>query len=718
MSGVSPGVCDVELAREALSVVFDGQLPPFEGRWRDRIGQPAWFESVDELLGAGVDYFGPVARKRVRSDRGMGKTNVAETTNVVWLDLDPPLDTPREEEGYLVEQAQMHLNGLDALGLSPSVFIFSGRGSWAYWKLDRHVSQVDAEWLMRRLFAQFRRKGGEWNADRIARMPASVNEKTGFQAFVMSLRDVLWSPEGLAELLPELDTGDSKSSTIPSDLVFDATLEPSGRLPRLDLPDGLALYVEQCLSKNERRMLGIDGSGREQSIISRLVNAGCSDGQIALYCDHHHLPRHEEEKQRRRRGSYSWLARSIAKSRARLLSSCLSSSVLDDSPSPPLVSIGNGTYLEGEGGSPRTKSRESGWEHRRWTILVEMQEGLKKLELVEWVCSRFRVKRSQARRDLDWLEEKGYTEQLTGEHDRRVKHVYRTEQGRERLARQPGGRFRFLKNGPPLDFRKGLPSARPPAEVSEVEGLPAQEAPALGVGVMVPEPSSRLRTWEEEAKAADRAEDRRRQRSLINGVFRIHIPGTHWTYFQPLIPLEQWVKVRLHEQLPVAQDEYDLLVYRSFISPKDPNLDGEDAADPIERRTLRDRGWAATDRRIGWAAQLEHTDDGIGFRLASRLEDGEERPNIGLVVQADQNFYEPLMKNKYLHDRVICVCKRGSGLDTRYDFARAGDPILIDVDEFDLDAFLEHLADPAEMQTVIDTLPADWYFSRRSTWAR
>jgi hypothetical protein len=302
-----------------------------------------------------------------------------------------------------------------------------------------------------------------------------------------------------------------------------------------------------------------------------------------------------------------------------------------------------------------------------------MQEGLKKLELVEWVCSRFGVKRSQARRELDWLEGKGYIEPLRDEDDRRVKHVYRTEQGRERLTREPGGWLRFLKGGAPLDFRKGLPSTRTPGQTSEdnVEEEPTQEAPAPVV-VMVPKPPSPSRTWEQEAKAADRAEDRRRQRSLVNNVFRIHIPGTHWTYIQPLIPLEEWVKVRLHEQLPVAQDEYGLLVYRSFISPKDPNLGGEDADDPIESRTLRDGGWAAKDRRIGWAAQLEHTDDGMGFRLATRLEDGEERPNIGLVVQADKNFYKPLIESKYLHDCVICVCKHGAGRHTTYDFAQAG----------------------------------------------
>jgi hypothetical protein len=260
MSAVASSECDVELAGQALGVVFEGQLPPFEGRWRDRIDQPVWLESVEGLLCAGLDYFGPVSRKRVRSGRGMGKQNVAETTNVMWLDLDPPSGTAVDDQGYLIEQAQKHLNGLDELGLSPSVFIFSGRGSWAYWKLDRHILHVEAEAVMRRLYVQFRREGSEHNIDRVARMPGSVNEKTGFKAFVLSVRDRRWVPEELAELLPELDEDGAESGGLDAALEFDPSLISGGRLPILDLPDGLAIYVRQRPSKKERAQRGIDGS--------------------------------------------------------------------------------------------------------------------------------------------------------------------------------------------------------------------------------------------------------------------------------------------------------------------------------------------------------------------------------------------------------------------------------------------------------------------------
>jgi hypothetical protein len=87
------------------------------------------------------------------------------------------------------------------------------------------------------------------------------------------------------------------------------------------------------------------------------------------------------------------------------------------------------------------------------------------------------------------------------------------------------------------------------------------------------EPSSRPLKLRGE-KVERQAEERRRQRSLINDVYRIHLPGTRQTYLQILLPLEEWVRVRLHVQLPIACNEDGIRVYRSFMSPKDPALGG------------------------------------------------------------------------------------------------------------------------------------------------
>jgi len=129
-------VFDADLARSAIALILEGQEPPFEGRVRERMEEALWFESPVDLVGAGMDYFGPVARKARRPLAGFSKRDVADTTNVVWLDLDPPPGAAADDGALLVAEAGRRLEGLRALGLRPSAFVFSGRGCWAYWKLD------------------------------------------------------------------------------------------------------------------------------------------------------------------------------------------------------------------------------------------------------------------------------------------------------------------------------------------------------------------------------------------------------------------------------------------------------------------------------------------------------------------------------------------------------------------------------------------------------
>ena len=62
---------------------------------------------------------------------------------------------------------------------------------------------------------------------------------------------------------------------------------------------------------------------------------------------------------------------------------------------------------------------------------------------------------------------------------------------------------------------------------------------------------------------------------------------------------------------------------------------------------------------IGVAAELQRS--GEGFELATRTEAGRTSPNIGLIVQAFQNFYEPLYARADLEGAVIAVRKRGKG---------------------------------------------------------
>lgn len=680
-------VFDPDLTRSAVALILEGQDPPFEGRVRARMDEARWFDSPGDLVEAGIDYFGPVARKARRSLAGFSKGDVADTTNVVWLDLDPAPGTETNDGAQLVSDAERWLDGLRSLDLRPSVFVFSGRGCWAYWKLDRHIPQVEAELLMRRLYAQFRPGGSEHDIGRVARMPGSVNEKTGLRAFVMSLEEARWDPRELARLLPEADAAPS-SHAATGKAEYDRTLKPGGKLPRPKLPDDLLAYMASRPPKKQRVAEGTDGSRREQAIVSHLVNGGHSDAQIALFFDHHRLPRHEEEKRKRRH--YGWLAMSIANARARMI------------PSPLSVSIGKGTYSGEEGGYG---PREPGWQARRWGILRGMPEGLRKLDLVDWVAERYSLGRSQARRELDWLEkEAGYIAVVPDEADRRVRRVHRTEAGR-RLLETWGGM------GTPFKFLKGLAApAEAPGEPESAQDLEPEPEPKPP-----PRETKPARPSISEELAADPAERRRRERSLINDVYRIHIPGIRWTYLQLLLPLDEWAKVRLHEQLRVGIDGEGLPVHRSFVSRKDPALRGPGARDPIEERTLRDGGFEARDRRIGVAAELAETR--TGFEVATRVEGGKTLPNVGLVVQADANFYKPLLARRRLQDRVIAARKRGQRRDTTYEFMVLGEGIEIPAGLApDLDALLDNLADEAEMRAVLDSLPDGWRLVKRPPW--
>ncbi|MDQ3669654.1 MAG: hypothetical protein M3377_05155 [Actinomycetota bacterium] len=96
----------------------------------------------------------------------------------MWLDLDPPSGAAADGSTHLVAEAGRWLDGLRSVDLRPSVFVYWGRGCWAYWKLDRHIPQVEAEGLMRRPYAHFRSGGSEHDIGRATRMPGSSNEKT------------------------------------------------------------------------------------------------------------------------------------------------------------------------------------------------------------------------------------------------------------------------------------------------------------------------------------------------------------------------------------------------------------------------------------------------------------------------------------------------------------------------------------------------------------
>jgi hypothetical protein len=196
--------------------------------------------------------------------------------------------------------------------------------------------------------------------------------------------------------------------------------------------------------------------------------------------------------------------------------------------------------------------------------------------------------------------------------------------------------------GTPLPFVRGLETTSAATEVDD--NAPA--AASLDSGQTVEKPAhstprrDKLRPERaDEVVARNRAEERRRERSLVNDTFRIHFGG-HPTYIQLLTHPDDLRKALFHEQLRVGYDDHGLTLRRSFVSPRDPNLADPDGPDPVTARTLSDGGYPPADKIFAWAVQLRKTQN--DFEVATRIEDGQEVENVGLIVQAATNFFHPL----------------------------------------------------------------------------
>lgn len=696
-------------ARESLEFLLSGQEPPFEVRFRSQMGRPAWVESVEELLATKADYFGLVGRKRVRTGSGLGRENTAERTNLIWLDFDAPDEVVEREP--LLRLAEQRLNLFEVLGLLPSAYHFSGQGSWAFWKLTELIPTSEAERLNKRMAREFRREGGsEWNADRVARLPGAWHQTTGLRAFVMALTKVQWSPSALDALLEPLD------EQTYDDAALRADVQPGGNVPILRLVGDLAAYVRQKPTKAERRARGIDGSAVEQRIVCLLVNEGYSDGEIARYFDHHGLPRHREEV-RRRRGKYTWLARGITTARRRRWGAQEAIDHSFFSPStPPSVSERNDTYAaendDGQHEDDYTDDKDTGgrhpyWYARRWLVLTQIVGDKRSTDLQQEIMARFDVGKSTAIRDINWLEARDYITKRG-----RGKPIIRTEKAHQRIA---GWGQRI---GVPLEFTARSLSAETVNKRTGAGSQPDeevdQEAVETGpVAVARPRRGGNTKSGRAKARTSDiedelrwqEIEKKRRKRSVIDNEYRISLLGKKRVfYLQLLTPPDEWYAVRFHEQVRVGLDDEGVPIYQSFVSLKDPSLDGPSGFDPIE-----ERGQLAKDRLLACGAELEKTND--GFRLTSRFEREKPVANVGLIVQARFNFFEPLHRlGPRLTKRVLKVTRSGSGKQRMFQLEDAGEALPLDVPAFDLGALLDRLADRERLHAMIDPLPEDWRF--------
>ncbi len=142
----------------------------------------AWLEA-----NAGRDiYFAPAALR----DAFLGKPRKGDClgSTYAWVDVDPPKGM-RDPEALAAWQAET-LAELEATDLPPpQIVVASGRGLWLYWRLPRMATPDEVEAINYALASRFGGGDACHNIDRVARLPHTLNSKTGKLAIVLRDED-------------------------------------------------------------------------------------------------------------------------------------------------------------------------------------------------------------------------------------------------------------------------------------------------------------------------------------------------------------------------------------------------------------------------------------------------------------------------------------------------------------------------------------------------
>lgn len=104
-------------------------------------------------------------------------------TNYLWVDLDPRAGEELTEERQRI--LSLLLEPPSAIPGPPTFVVDSGRGYWGFWRLADPAG-VEAEDHMREMERIFGADSCH-NIDRIARLPGTINMKTGERACVVSV---------------------------------------------------------------------------------------------------------------------------------------------------------------------------------------------------------------------------------------------------------------------------------------------------------------------------------------------------------------------------------------------------------------------------------------------------------------------------------------------------------------------------------------------------
>lgn len=197
-------------------------------------------------------------------------------------------------------------------------------------------------------------------------------------------------------------------------------------------------------------------------------------------------------------------------------------------------------------------------------------------------------------------------------------------------------------------------------------------------------------------------------------------------YIQFMQPMDDIYTVLMHQYIIIGEREDGSPIYERFISRRDPGLDGAKGYDEIWERF----GYKPTERSIAIALEVEPVfGEGKGsrkkiegFDVVERQYENQEGetvtvPNFALIIESPKTFFTHLAANadiKEIDETIFAVKRTGKQTDTTYTFIDTGEDAL-DVEDlfteftesFDLEGWLENLADENRMAELIGPLPDD-----------
>jgi hypothetical protein len=146
-------------------------------KWDDPSQSVNWVTKMN-LDGRGLYYHINPLKGEYTAEKKASKPDIALGTHIHG-DLDPPKDCKDLHAWRKAAMTQM--------GKLPKAtwYIDSGRGFWVLWQLDTSCGDKDAVELRNKGIAQLVGADHCWNIDRVARLPGTINHKTGELATVL-----------------------------------------------------------------------------------------------------------------------------------------------------------------------------------------------------------------------------------------------------------------------------------------------------------------------------------------------------------------------------------------------------------------------------------------------------------------------------------------------------------------------------------------------------